>query len=398
MHAGKIVKRLLEGCLTGLHAKQSASVLAAVTAILRGGGLSLSHLARTLESTVTLRHRIKRMDRLLGSPRIYRHRLQVYQALAMHWLNGIPTLLIVVDWSDMTEDQRWHLLRASVVVEGRSVTLYEEVHPRSKLGNRRVHERFLRQLAGLLPLACHPIILTDAGFRSTWFELVNRRRWGWVGRIRNRDMICLPKGAWQRATDLYIKATEQPREFTEVAYVRNHPTACRLVLVRKQAKGRTRHTRLGTRSRAHTSLKAAKREREPWLLACSPNLSHLSAAAIVALYAQRMRIEQSFRDTKNTRLGLGMSASRSHSAQRLEMLLMIGHLAGWLMRLIGEGAQQQQWQLHFQSTSRAGRKEISVMTLARRLLDEGGDWLRRLRIDNALPILQNQARNACHAT
>ena len=50
MHAGKIVKRLLGECLSGLHAKQSASVLAAVTAVLRGGALSLSQLARSLES------------------------------------------------------------------------------------------------------------------------------------------------------------------------------------------------------------------------------------------------------------------------------------------------------------------------------------------------------------
>lgn len=396
MHAGTIVKRMLDGCVSGLHAKQSASILAAVTAVLRGGRLSLSQLARSLESTVAMRHRIKRMDRLLGSPRIHRHRLPIYRALAARWLDGVNTLLIVVDWSDMTEDQRWHLLRASVVVEGRSVTLYEEVHPRRLLANRQVHDRFLKRLSQLLPAGCTPIITTDAGFRSTWFELVNNRRWGWIGRIRNRDMICLSKASWLRATDLYAKAVEQPQAFEGVRYVRNHPTACRLVLVKKEARGRVRCTRLGARSRAKTSLKAARREREPWLLACSPSLSHFSPASVVALYAQRMRIEQSFRDTKNTSLGLGMSASRSHSAARLEMLLLIGHLAGWLLRIIGEHAQQRQLQLYFQSTSRSGRKEISVMTLARRLLDEGEHWLRRLRPDAALRGLQKQVAGACH--
>lgn len=397
MHAGAIVERMLEGCLSGLHAKQSASILAAVTAVLRGGILSLSHLARSLESAVAMRHRIKRMDRLLGSQPIHQHRFLVYRALAAHWLEGMNTLLIVVDWSDMTEDQNWHLLRASVVVEGRSVTLYEEVHPRRLLANRQVHERFLKRLSQLLPSGCTPIIMTDAGFRSTWFELVNKQHWGWIGRIRNRDMICLPEASWQRATDLYAKATEQPQAFERVRYVRNHPVACHLVLVKKQPKGRIRRTRLGARSRTHTSLKAAKREREPWLLACSPQLAHLSPAAVVALYAQRMRIEQSFRDTKNTQLGLGMSASRSHSAARLEILLLIGHLAGWVLRIIGESAQQRQLQLHFQSTSRSCRKEISVLTLARRLLYEGEHWLRRLPLDASLLCLQKQAAGACHA-
>lgn len=398
MHARKIVERLVGGCLIGMHAKRSASILAAVTAVLRGGNLSLSQLARSLESTVAMRHRIKRMDRLLGSRDVHLHRIPIYRALAAHWLEGVHTLLIVVDWSDMTEDQHWHLLRASVAVEGRSVTLYEEVHPRRLLGNRQVHDRFLKQLSQLLPAGAIPILVTDAGFRSTWFELVNKRRWGWIGRIRNRDMISLPGSSWQRATDLYAKAGEQPQAFEGVRYVRNHPTACRLVLVKKPAKGREHRTRLGARSCARTSLKAAQREREPWLLACAPGLSHLSPAAVAALYAQRMRIEQSFRDTKNVPLGLGMSASRSRSPSRLEILLLIGHLAAWVLRIIGESAQQRQLQLRFQSTCRTDRKEISVMTLARRLLEESGGWLRRLRLDASLPGLQKQVGEACRAT
>jgi hypothetical protein len=77
-------------------------------------------------------------------------------------------------------------------------------------------------------------------------------------------------------------------------------------------------------------------------LACSPGLAHLSPATIAALYAQRMTIEQSFRDTQNPQLGQGLSVSRSRSAPRFERLLLIGHLAAYLLRLIGESAQQQQ--------------------------------------------------------
>lgn len=126
-------------------------------------------------------------------------------------------------------------------------------------------------------------------------------------------------------------------------------------------------------------------------------LCHLSPEAVVSLYAQRMRIEQSFRDLKNERIGLGLSAARSRSGKRLEILLLIGHLAGWLLRLIGECAQQCQMQLQFQSTRRPNHKEISTITLARRVVDAGSLWLRRLRPKDALAILQQQAQNACHA-
>ncbi len=49
-------------------------------------------------------------------------------------------MVVVVDGSDLTCDQRWQLLRASVVIEGRSVTvtLYEEAHPQFRLGNLNV--------------------------------------------------------------------------------------------------------------------------------------------------------------------------------------------------------------------------------------------------------------------
>ena len=114
----------------------------------------------------------------------------------------------------------------------------------------------------------------------------------------------------------------------------------------------------------------------------------------MALYAQRMRIEQSFRDTKNERYGLGLHAARSRPGARFEMLLLIGHLAAWVLRLIGECAQQAQLQLRFQVVARISRKEISVITLARRLIDSGDRWLHRINIREGIPLLRQQAMRA----
>jgi hypothetical protein len=91
-----------------------------------------------------------------------------------------------------------------------------------------------------------------------------------------------------------------------------------------------------------------------------------------------------------------LSASRSRSGKRLEILLLIGYLAGWLMRLIGESVQQCQMHLQFQSVCRLDHKEISVLTLARRVIDAGSGWLRRLRPMRSIPLLQQQAQEACH--
>ncbi|HJW57946.1 MAG TPA: hypothetical protein VJ577_22025 [Burkholderiaceae bacterium] len=95
-------------------------------------------------------------------------------------------------------------------------------------------------------------------------------------------------------------------------------------------------------------------------------------------------------------LGLGLSATRSRSGKRLEILLLIGHLTSWLMRLIGESAQQCRMQGHFQSVPGLNHKEISVLTLARRVIDAGPRWLRRLRPKDAVTILRRQAQATYH--
>jgi hypothetical protein len=122
----------------------------------------------------------------------------------------------------------------------------------------------------------------------------------------------------------------------------------------------------------------------------------LNATAIIAIYAKRMQIEQSFRDLKNERLGLGFSAARSHSAKRLEVLLLIAHLSSWMMRLIGECAQKCHMERYFQSVPGLKHREISVMTLARRVIDAGDEWLNRLRPKETIPLLRQQAQAACH--
>jgi hypothetical protein len=127
----------------------------------------------------------------------------------------------------------------------------------------------------------------------------------------------------------------------------------------------------------------------------SLGLRHLNADAIVRLYSQRMRIEQSFRDTKNLRVGLGLEVARSRSKQRLEMLLLIAHLASFAQRLIGECAKQRQIELQFMSSRRVGRREISTLTLGRRIINAAPHYLGQLLPWKAIPPLAKQAAYSC---
>jgi len=222
MHAATIVARVLDSCLSGLHAKRAAACQRAVVSVVLGAALSLSAIAARLSGGSAYRHRIKSVDRLLGNTALHRVRERLYAALAAHWLSGVRQLLIVVDWSDLTADQKWHWLRASVALEGRSVTLYEEAHPQPRLNNARVHQQFLARLAALLPPGCTPIVMSDAGFKAPWLKAVATRGWVFIGRIRGRQLVQREHRPWQRASALYDAATQQARNLGLHRYVRRN--------------------------------------------------------------------------------------------------------------------------------------------------------------------------------
>lgn len=369
MHAMLMLHRLLSKSCPRIHKKRLTSLCAATDAAVSGAALTLSDLGRGLAGQVSMKHNIKRVDRLLGNEALHQELPQLYQALAQQHLAHLKHPVILVDWSDLTTDRRWQVLRASLALEGRSVTLYEQVHPQRSAGTLRVHRQFLSGLASMLAPGCVPILVTDAGFRAAWFKLVNRMGWHWIGRIRNRDMVRRVGGqTWHGCKNCYASATKTPRCLGRFDYVRSNPVPCRLVIVKRRRKGRHKRSVFGQPVRSHHSLKNARRQREPWLLAVSPELEHLSANAVVNVYAKRMQIEEEFRDLKNERFGLGLSANRSRRNRRLSVLLLIACLASFLLRLIGEIAHAHHIERQCQSNTRRSRPVLSLLTLARQLI------------------------------
>ena len=392
MHALAILHPQLATSCPRVHAKRLASLMAAVDAAVSGSCLSLSELGRGLRGRVAVKHNIKRIDRLLGNGALHAEIPGLYESLLRRCLAGVQTPLIIIDWSDLTPDRRWQLLRASVALAGRSVTLYEQVHPLSRATSPRVHARFLTRIKAMLPNGCTPILITDAGFRSRWFTLVNRMGWQWIGRIRNRDMIKRLGGdAWQGCKALYTQATGTAQTLGQYEYVRSNPVTCRWVIIKRRGLGRHKRGVHGQRVRSNQSLKHTRANREPWLLAVSPGLVHLGAQGVVAVYAQRMQIEEAFRDLKSERFGLGLSASRSKHKDRLSVLLLIACLASFVLRLIGQAAKHRQMEFQFQSNTRRSRPVLSVISLGLQLVQKNLASFPRHELNAALERLRS-----CH--
>jgi len=344
MHAATIVARVLGGCFGWMHKKRAEALQRATVALLFAGAATLSAIALRMSGPRRLKHRIKSVDRLLGNAGLQREREALYGELSRQWLTGLAQVLLVMDWSDLTHDQRWQWLRASVVVEGRSVSLYEQVHPQRLLANPKVHERFVRRLSAMLPPGCRVIVMTDAGFHAPWFKLIERQGWEFIGRIRGRNQVRVASARdWLPARALYARAGTSARDLGCGYYARSNPVGVRLVLAKRRAKNRHRLNIYGAKRAGRSSTRSARSARKPWLLASSLGLQHLAPEAIVSLYTQRMQIEQSFRDAKNSRVGLGLESSRSRSGARLQMLLLLVHLVSFVQRLIGECAKERNW-------------------------------------------------------
>jgi hypothetical protein len=329
-----------------------------------------------LRSRTTVKHTIKRMDRLLGNPHLQSEQSLIYAAVMRQVLGPQTRPVIVVDWSDLTTDRRWQLLRASLPVGGRALTLYEEVHPLQKLANRRVHRAFLRTLQHLLPPEVRPILVTDAGFRSPWFRDVEQVGWTFVGRVRNRDLVCFePAAPWIRCKSLYAQASATPKTFGACELVRSRPVRCRLVLVKEPRKHRSHTSVWGQKVRSGHSRKQAARNREPWLLAMSDALAAYQAKQIVAFYRMRMQIEEAFRDLKSERYGFGLSGSHTTQRERWTILLLIAALAHLALWLVGLATTQAHHHYQYQANTTRHRAVLSAITLGLQVIRRGRDRL-----------------------
>jgi len=340
MHAVAILQRILLPVSTLLDVRNTRNLLFAVEALVHGRRLTLMELARHWPGAERIRAPLKRLDRLLGNRQLEALRARFY-SVAMNWLLRVPQPVLIVDWSELKADGRWHLLRAGVAARGRTLTVYEEVHPEAKKNNAKVHAAFLKRLQGLLAPGVRPILITDAGFQNPWFRAVEAIGWHWIGRVRHRTRVRWVgrPGAqpdWICCKTLHPQAGARACSLGEAQLARGNPLSCRLVLARRPKRGRVQLTRYGKHARSGHSRTMAARAKEPWLLATSCSLNELSAAALVSLYAKRMQIEQSFRDLKSHRYGCAFEDTLTRQPRRLEMLLlihMLASLAAWLVGL-----------------------------------------------------------------
>jgi hypothetical protein len=363
MRVGRMVRHLLGGCSGFVHGSRLKLFVRMVEAVLRGRRLTPATVGRNVKGPLP-KHGIKCMDRFLGNNGLWRQRDRLFRALAARVLAGCSQPVILVDWTE-TMAAKHEVLVAATPIGGRALPLYVEVHPLKKLGNAEVEANFLRALFEVLPAGCKPIVVSDAGFKGPFFDVVVAQGWDFLGRIRGTAKALTSDGEVVTKDELYARATVSPRDLGRFRLFVGAPRSCRLVLIKKRQKPGPK--RPPTRCKEEQELRQAALD--PWLLATSVDSG--DAAYIVSLYARRMQIEETFRDAKNHRFGWCLSDARTSTHQRTLMLLLLAAFAMSIAILIGLSAEAAGAQRAYQANTTSNQRVLSCLVLACAMLHRG---------------------------
>ncbi len=180
MQANKVLHKLLMNTCVWMHKTRRESLAENVLAALFGTRLTVTDLGRSIHSHAKQKHCIKRADRLLSNPHLHSERVDVYAAVTRFLIGHQQRPVIIVDWSDMDAFGRHYLLRASIPVNGRAITLYEEVHTVKTKEKPKTLLVFLQALQAMLPANCaingeepvHVHVERDTNIAKFWIDPV----------------------------------------------------------------------------------------------------------------------------------------------------------------------------------------------------------------------------------
>jgi len=242
--------------------------------------------------------------------------------------------------------------------------IWESTYRERDYTSQKTHRGFIKELRALLPNDCHPIIVTDAGFRCTWFKLIKKQGWDFVGRVRNRTQ-CREIGQkqWVPVKAYCAKATRAARLLFSGTLAKANPVEGYFYLFRGQKQHRHRKNLRGKQIQSSVSLKHSKREKEPWFIISSLSTDAYTPKQIIMLYKKRRQIEEAFRDLKNTRNGFSLRHCRSFETERLNVALLIAAIAMLLLWIVGVLTKQQKRHVLFQANTLRHRNVLSTFTI-----------------------------------
>jgi hypothetical protein len=176
---------------------------------------------------------------VLGNEALHQDIPLIFNGIISMLTSQLSLCVIAVDWSGYPSQEN-HVLRASLICDGRSIPLLIWVTPSKKQQNAQIQKDFLDALACAVNPQARVIIVPDAGFQNAWFRHIKSLGWDFIGRIRgNTQMRLTSKGEyWFRRQEL--QASSKPGYLGHGTLARSEYAQCDgfFYLHKKSPKGR----------------------------------------------------------------------------------------------------------------------------------------------------------------
>lgn len=363
MFTKEVSQKYLNSALTSIHLKRANCLFETSWALMNDAKLTVSSLGQHKNGNAKVKHKIKSVDRLLANKKLHKEIPVIYKEFFESVILCAPELFILVDWSGCC-GSKWHMLRASIVHDGRSITIYNEIHPQNKLGSNDAHKRFLANLKRMIPADKKVVIITDSGFLTPWFSQVLKLGWNYIGRLPGYLMIKQDANDWERVSNIQCKRKNHVKAIGKAMLGKESktPVVGNIFTYHGKSKKRKEKSKFPDQNKRFQN-----QNKSPWVLATSLNPANYSGLFIKNKYKNRMQIEQNFRDEKNPRFGFGWRLSRTKCFRRMAVLCLIAHVAEFFLLLIGAVAEK----LHIHKAYQVNTKQervLSLVTLAKQIL------------------------------
>ena len=310
-----------------LHAMRVLSLSYAVLGVIHSASLGVHLIGKALAWArgTHSKHGVKQVDRLLSNQGI-----NVWDLLA-RWVPYVlaqrSEALVTLDWTDFDDDGQTTLVASLVTRHGRTTPrVWHTVEKAALQGNRNNIEDFvLCRLRDVVPESVRVTLLADRGFGDQkFYEQLARLKFEYVVRFRQCIEVTAQTGEKKKAEE-WVPGSGRAVHLAGAKVTREETLVGAVVCVKK------------------------KGMKEAWCLATS--LKEATAAYVVDLYAKRFRTEETFRDMKDLRFGMGLSWVKVRSVERRDRLLLVSALSSALLTLLGTAGESLGMERHLKANT-----------------------------------------------
>jgi hypothetical protein len=259
------------------------------------------------------KHGVKQVDRFLSNEGIQVEELT--PAWAAFVFGPRKAAIIALDWTEFDDDDHSTLAAYVVTTHGRATPLAWKTVKKSTLrGKRTGYEvEMVERLHKAIPKDVDIELLADRGFGSA--KLYARLELlGWDYTIRFRGTIVVEYKGEMKPAKEWLSPSGRATKLPKARVTRHRMEVGAVVVVR------------------------AKKMKEAWFLATSR--ADRSAAQTVRCYGRRFTIEETFRDQKDLRFGMGLRSTHIRKEARRDRLLLLLAIAQALLTLLGAASER----------------------------------------------------------